>query len=111
MTAAHMSPRQSSGDRSSTNVWWVLYQVMGQVDDSQPNAFRLSVTTAAPSLEDIVTQFPLGRQFHFSFQGSKRGKIEEFIDLYHLQDQVPILSQHKIVAKVFPLGKLRRVIF
>ena len=71
-------------------------------DNVHYNAFSFPVSSRHPTLSDIQRHFPLGSQYHFTFQCASTSSYPTYIDLLHPSQHVPFYED-RIIAKVFPL--------
>lgn len=68
-------------------------------DEISYNAFEMEVSTEEILLKDLQTAFPLGSNFHFSFQN----EFGVYIDLLTPNAIIPLLSNSKVIARATPL--------
>ena len=86
---------------------FVLYHVTSEEieyvdlvsDEISYNAFEMEVSTEEILLKDLQTAFPLGSNFHFSFQN----EFGVYIDLLTPNATIPLLSNSKVIARATPL--------
>ena len=92
---------------------FVLYQVTGEdvepvsfeSSETEHNAFKMEAPTAEILLKDLQIAFPLGSNFHFSFQN----EFGVYIDLLTPDAAVPLLANSTIIARATPLCRSDQV--